>query len=717
MTYWQRAALTPFLMSCSLVPFTAASAQDADAAATGSAPNEDIIVTAARGNQLLRETPRSVTVIGEEAIGEKLETTVDIANVLARTVPGMGTNDNRITNLGQNNIRGRRAQYVVDGVVLNSAFLDQGGERQSIALEQVGQIEVIRGGTAVYGFGAAGGVVSIKTRNPLDQDSGVSSSFQLRAQPTDIGSSLSGRTSQQLRYVNDSFGIEVTGVYDRTGQAFDGEGDVIPSFVTNFETRTFSFGGKAGVRIGEDQQITAGFTYFDLKAVDTTTPVGGNAQTNTKAGARRLGLNVPNLAVYAVSGGRDLPPSFRKSAFGTLEYSHENVFGGSLSLLGYWYKGQNRNNPALQTIGGQPQIVTQIAIDEKLGARLTLDTPLGIFGDDDRLVWGLDYQNAKFRQPVDVAGALPETPPVDQDSIAGFAQLNLKPADILVLTGGVRYEAAKTKVPDYIVALGSRAGSTVTGGKLKFDQVIFNAGAVLTLSRAFNPYIGYSQGFGIPELLRGLRGTTATSVAAAVESRPQIVNNYEIGARGRIGPANYSVAWFQSRSNLGASLQITPGTELAFLQRAPETVHGFEATLDVAVSDAFDLGGTFALQKGKQKLATGDVALGGDRITPTKVTGYANYRLGDVTLSVDALYSGSRNKFPGSLLPFQGDVSSLFLVNASVSLPLVGGEFTVGVQNLLDKQYVSQFAEARNQNPTYVAEPGRTLLLTYRTDW
>lgn len=108
-----------------------------------------MIVTGSRSKQQLRDVARSITVISAEEIESMSERHSDLSSILATKVPGMAPSINAVvTNKGQNNIRGRRAVLLIDGVAQNNGFLDFGSEMGAVDLNNIEQIEIIRGGSA-----------------------------------------------------------------------------------------------------------------------------------------------------------------------------------------------------------------------------------------------------------------------------------------------------------------------------------------------------------------------------------------------------------------------------------------------------------------------------------------------------------------------------------------------------------------------------------------
>ena len=131
---------------------------------------EELVVTAMRGEQRVRDVPVRVEVLGREEVEEKmLMTPGDIAMMLNETSglrvqstsPSLGGAGVRVQGL-----RGRYTQVLSDGLPL------YGGQSGALGLLQIppmdlAQVEVIKGAaSALYGASALGGVVNLVSRRP-----------------------------------------------------------------------------------------------------------------------------------------------------------------------------------------------------------------------------------------------------------------------------------------------------------------------------------------------------------------------------------------------------------------------------------------------------------------------------------------------------------------------------------------------------------------------
>ncbi len=133
----------------------------------------EIVVTATRFEEDVREVPAQITVIDREDIQKSTAGNVlDLLSAEGGLVTrGFSGNEKKaavdIRGMGETSVSS--VLVLVDGVRVNPA--DMGGpDLSSIALDQVERIEIVRGaGTVLYGNGAVGGVVNIITSPPGGQ--------------------------------------------------------------------------------------------------------------------------------------------------------------------------------------------------------------------------------------------------------------------------------------------------------------------------------------------------------------------------------------------------------------------------------------------------------------------------------------------------------------------------------------------------------------------
>ena len=123
---------------------------------------DTIAVTGSRGGQQISETARTIYVVESQQIQMRARSGESLQQILAQEVPSFDpASQGSRTSYGQN-LRGRTALILIDGISLNSA---RGLSRQFDSIDpfNVERIEVLSGATSLYGGNATGGVVNATT--------------------------------------------------------------------------------------------------------------------------------------------------------------------------------------------------------------------------------------------------------------------------------------------------------------------------------------------------------------------------------------------------------------------------------------------------------------------------------------------------------------------------------------------------------------------------
>lgn len=132
----------------------------------------DIVVSAGKRTQTLQEVPVTIALMDQNAIQQRNNTRIDEA---LRYVPGVNIARDQVNIRGSSGFAlgiGSRVALLLDGFPMLSA--DNGDMKfDALPMMEVERVEVIKGaGSALYGTGALGGVVSLFTRKPTDTLSG-----------------------------------------------------------------------------------------------------------------------------------------------------------------------------------------------------------------------------------------------------------------------------------------------------------------------------------------------------------------------------------------------------------------------------------------------------------------------------------------------------------------------------------------------------------------
>ena len=126
---------------------------------------EQVVVTASRREQSLREVPVSVSTVTSKMIADHVSVTLDDA---LRYVPGVNMMEDQVNIRGSSGYSrgvGSRVLILIDGLPL---ITGDTGEIpwETIPMFQIDRIEVVKGaGSALYGSSALGGVINIITKD------------------------------------------------------------------------------------------------------------------------------------------------------------------------------------------------------------------------------------------------------------------------------------------------------------------------------------------------------------------------------------------------------------------------------------------------------------------------------------------------------------------------------------------------------------------------
>jgi iron complex outermembrane receptor protein len=127
-----------------------------------------VIVSAGKRTQSVQEVPVSVTLLDQQAIQQRNVNRID---EVLRYVSGVNVARDQVSIRGSSGFAlgiGSRVALLLDGFPMLSA--DNGDMKfDALPMPEINRVEVVKGaGSALYGTGALGGVVSLFTRTPVD---------------------------------------------------------------------------------------------------------------------------------------------------------------------------------------------------------------------------------------------------------------------------------------------------------------------------------------------------------------------------------------------------------------------------------------------------------------------------------------------------------------------------------------------------------------------
>ena len=674
---------------------------------------------------------RQVTTLEREEIETLRHGSDSLATMLSKAVPGMADSSHTITDYGQT-LRGRNMLVLVDGVPMNTNR-DSSRNLANINPADIEQIEVLRGSSAIYGSGAAGGIVSIRTRRPEGETiaettvTGVSPLSRLGA------SGLGGEVQHYMAGGNDKVDYSVSLGARHVGGSFDAKGDRIapePSQGDLFDSNIYSVSGKVGFKIDANQRLQLSASHHDAKQ---STDYGSDPSVGR--------LPAGTATAKAIKGLQLADQNRVKNSMLGLDYEHKDLAGSTLAAQLYYRDFFTRFAPfdarAVPVRGAN--VDQSMQNSSVLGGRLTIKTPLGT-GKQSLLIWGADFNQEHTDMPIDIfdpkvydasggmvfrkIGRLIYMPEVTTRSLGAFAQLQHRFNEQWSVEGGARYDKASASFGDFVPLSQSRVANPamVRGGTVNYGDWTFNAGAVFAPAKGHEIYGSYSQGFELPDI--GIQVRNATPNFNLGNSLLQSVktDTVELGWRGKFDSVLANVSVFQSSSDLGALQSFNNGLSLA---RTKEKVHGLEASMDYfSKDDKLRTGGSLTWMKGKEQPqgAASYQVLTGYRIPPLKLTAYVEYRP-DANWShrLQASYYGSRDYRINSVNAFGRREVSSYTTLDWISRWKIDAKNSVvlSVENLLNRQYYPLYSQLMrsSSNTSRLPAAGAVLKVGYTHRW
>lgn len=668
---------------------------------------QEVIISASRKQETLDEVPSAINIIGTKDLAIQKTINNNLSEILANTVPGLGFNTNRTSNLGQT-MRGRGILIMIDGVPQSTPLRNGARDIRTIDPAAIERVEVIKGATAIYGNGADGGLINYITKKPATgkgisgQTSIGSSNFLVSPKHTfggQAGQLLSGTVSN-LDYV-------VSGRYEQTGLSRAANGDVLsPEYGLN-DLRMWNAFAKVGYQIDTNNRIELMYNYFSSKQ---------NTDYIAKAGK----YGNPDSATTGILGNR--PGKAEGTPYNhnvNLHYSSRRLIAGTdldvnLYLQDFYTLLSSSN---FFEGNGQPG-----NLSKKKGLRINLNSPFLVSDNwNGNFVYGLDVLSDKTSTVLtDGRVSVPE---MNMRNLAPYLQLKSVFLQNLIFKAGARFENINIDVPTY-TTLATRnyntggysgGGTIVKGGALNYNAFVFNAGLRYNKLSYFKPFISFSQSFSIGDLGLVLRSATENTLAD-ITTKAVTANNYEAGFSSRFGKLNIEAATYISTSKLGASYVFVNGK--AQIARSPERIYGFELAADYALSEELAFGASYSYTEGKRKINDQEVYLGGDRIGPPKTTAYISYSpVANWQLRVQMLSAGNRKRFDpvnGKYSYGTGPMNTFttfsFFSNYSFDK---SSSIQLGVENMLNKDYFTIPSQWMSDSLSYVKGNGARLTLNY----
>ncbi len=686
--------LTP--LACAVAsPFAIAEDDDADI----------VVIASSRTDSIKANTPQVVTVISREQIEQQLAFTTDSSQVLSNLLPSYSPNTQKLNNSSQT-FRGRSVLYMIDGVPQSNPLREGSRSAHTIDLSMVERIEVIHGASAIHGLGATGGIINFITKSnssaqPLKQHI----SLQTTSATEDIDSdTMSYKINYQAQGATDDFDYLVGFVGEQQGVYLDSDGDYIGAATVRgdiMDSKSYDAFVKLGYWLDDDRDLQFSYNRYQLKGQQNFVSVSGDRDNG--------------IATSSVKGTPKGKAPYNKVQTVNLVYTDRDLAGMKLNVQTFYQDFTGRYGATTSSSFQYPSTPDTIYDQsqnesEKFGAKLLLSKS-GLFDDKLKVSTGLDLLRDTTSQQLILTNRsyVPET---TYDNYAPFLQLELTPIESLSLQAGIRYEHAVLDIDTY-QTVAARNGVTVQGGKPDFDETVYNAGAVYHLTPEVSMFANYSQGFGMPDVGRVLRGvsTTGEDVDDLIDLSPIVTDNYEGGLRFNNQSVDFEISYYESNSDLGSRIEENNG--LYTVKREKKEIHGVETSLAWRINPAHTMDVGYSYIQGKSDTdgdGSVDTKLSGASIPPNRLRVAWTARWNETLSSMLQANHAFDRSFDDEELEFDGYT----LVDASVGYQLPVGKLSVSIANLLNEDYFTYYSQSAYKNDDfYFKGRGRTVSLAY----
>jgi len=680
------------------VPASAQSAAEAEA--------DEIIVTATRSGSPIEELPISVSVADAEEIAEQLRQNRNILSGLEAIVPGLNVQPSESRGSCLTRVRGRPVSFQLNGVPINED-LRQGSctgpfTISPFALERV---EVVRGGTALYGAGAPGGIINLITKRGRTDDLAI----DLTAQ-TSFNTQRSDDTSTTDLYAGAGqrlgrFNYYVAAAYTDGGRVRDAVGDPLLSGAYN----AVDLLGSLGLELPGASELRLVTTFHDEDVGRQFYP----------SGALIPGTEIAQ--VIEVDPHPQLDQARDRNVTASLGYAHPDLLGHAVTLSLFYQNQSIRQRDNFFDVSSGNDFIATDRRNERFGIRsaATRDFKLAEAATLTTS-YGFDYtRNAFYRFVVDADGTVTNaiSPEIVLRTYAPFAQAELSIGPVTV-TGGARHEWYRGEITDREFRPGL-TGAGTPGDIGESELTLFNLGAIYRVGPDVQLYAGFSQGAELSQLGRAARNIRDP---ATLSPEPATSDQYEVGVRGALGTLRFGAAAYYSESDSAALLQadpscagISPLCPLIPL-RSPQRFRGLEAELAWKAVPTLELAGVFTLQRAR----VFDEDLGRyinyatDVVVPLRITARADWTPIERTgIGLQVTHYGASSFFtPDEEGLGLVDTDAVTLVSASARYAIGPAELYIAADNLLNENYISPDNQAGGAGSfAYYRGAGRRLTL------
>ena len=664
---------------------------------------DEVVISASRTSEKISEVPASITIVSSKTLESLTQSTTNVSEILEFSVPGLAPSTGTYSNWGQT-LRGRNLLVMVDGVPQSTPLRNAKVGLKAINPNDIARIEVIKGATAIYGNGGDGGIVNYITKKAeKNKKFGGNTMLWQTNNLAKTEDAFGGGLYQSLTGRANKLSYYVSGSFEKTGNKYDANGDVLLPTYGLGNTKTFSGLARIGYNFTETQKLSLTATHFNSRQDSPFVATLGSLNVFNAQGDYKITHGIGELPseTNPILG----EPSGATATSVRLKYAVSDLFNATTSFDtdAYYQKSENIFFYSARFVGGGQTVVNS----EKFGLRpnfhtsLILDAPINI-----SFTYGADILKDKTNQGL-IDGRL-WVPNLDFFSYSPYFQAKIKYNNTWVLKTGIRYDNMNLSINDFSTLPYDNKNDGVfsdsfdiTGDDLKFNSTSVNIGIRYIENDVFTPYMSYSQGFSLPDIGGTIRGAKAKSIKD-IDLTAVKTNNFEFGFLSKFDHIRFEAVGFYSTSNLGLGLIFNDEKNRFEAAATPQKIFGAEASVDFRyLAGKLHFGGSYSYVEGLTHDNNDPNNLryiGGDVVSPPKTTMYINVKpLDKLNTSLRLVNVGNRNRFNtkeanNSIFTYnhrEVPVKGYALLNFSTDYTLKSDlKIALAINNLLNKFYL-----------------------------
>ncbi|SHJ83707.1 TonB-dependent receptor [Halomonas caseinilytica] len=635
---------------------------------------DTMVVVGSRTPTEISQIPGAVWVIGQQELQDQIRAGADLKTALGKLVPGLDLAPQGRTNYGQN-MRGRTAQVLIDGVSLNSS---RGISRQFDSIDpfNIERVEVLSGASSLYGGGATGGLINIITKKGEREGFHLATKTSVTSGFNDADD-LSYRLAQSISGGTENVKGRIAAAYEDDGRHYDANGqEIFPDIAQTDlqDNRSIDVMGNLDIRLAEQQTLQLAAQIYE-----------SGYEGDRGVYFPNLGATTPNLDDAEIRDGYDSdrdPATDRKMV--NLQYHHGDLLGQDFYLQAYHREEEASFQAFPYPVEGGYQFKASKQNTDLSGLKALFDANLT---DSLTLTYGLDLDRESFdanqmsfdKSASDASGGLVQQdagtaaryPSYQVDGLSAFAQSEWQVTEGLQLSAGVRQQHMDVEVEDF---------QGIPGGENDYDATLINAGALYDYGNGHQNWLQFSQGFELPDPAKYYGKSAEVSVAENPLSAIK-TDQVEIGWRYRgtdwMTQAALYYAWSDKAVENAEDLSVS-------VVEQKKRDYGFEGSVTRYFDNGFEVGSTLHTVRSEQKNEAGDWEKRDARYASlSSATAYVGWHdpNGERSARLQASHAFDLEDADDR------EIDGYTTLDLSLSQRLPVGELSLGVSNLLDEQY------------------------------